>query len=271
MTNSIIPGEVFGTYKAIAISLNTAKNVNNNNVKSNYIVVTLKPYNKALRLPKAGDPVNDFIWQEDERELYDVLSKYKNNDPVVGGEHDGSYIVPMNMLEEIVRKGRVLLKKVIAYEEQGGPELTPEEQQMFYESRLIESTLYTDGGIMMPYKFQKGACYGNNANGQPLTTKNGAPVIKTSIDVFCVIDHATEGPNGIEYSWAPGKSPERKGSRIEQRFWQRPVDPSNVHVVQVPPTQAQATPPVSQPEAQPAQPAQQPAMQQQAPGEATPF
>lgn len=267
----IIPGSTFGTYKTVAVSIGKASKQNRDGIVANFIVRTLRPYDKINRITKAGDPVNDIIWEEDDPELYNILSNYKNAQPIPQGQPNaGSFTVPMQILQQVVSKGDRLLSKVIAFEEQGGEPLTDEEEKDFYERSVLKPLLIVEGGKMLPYKFAKGACYANDANGKRTTDGAGNPVIRSEIEIFCVIDHAIENPDGsLSYSYANGMSPSTKGARLEQRFWHTPVNAGAAQTVNLPPVQSQ---PATQPAAQQQNaPTAQPAMQAQAPGEATPF
>lgn len=263
----IIPGSTFGTYKTVAVSIGKASKANRDGIVANFIVRTLRPYDKINRITKAGSPVNDIIWEEDDPELYNVLNAYKNAQPIPQGQPNAdSFTVPMQILQQVVSKGDRLLSKVIAFEEQGGAPLTEEEEKDFYERSVLKPLLIVEGGKMLPYKFAKGACYANDADGKRTTDGAGNPVIRSEIEIFCVIDHAIENPDGsLSYSYANGMSPSAKGARLEQRFWHTPVNAGTAQTVNLPPVQPQpATQPAPQPEAQPA-------VQAQAPGEALPY
>ena len=256
----IIPGSVFGTYKAVAVSIGKASKQNRDGIVANFMVRTLKPYDKVNRITKAGNPVNDILWEEDDPELYNTLNKYKNPTPIPQGQPNaGSFVVPLSVLQKIVSDGDRLLKKQIAFEEEGGPELTEDEQTTLFERGLIKPLLMVDGGTIETYVFQKGPCYANDANNNRTTDAQGNSVVRSQIDIFCVIDHATENADGsLNYSWANGMSPSAKGSRIEQRFWRTPAN-TGATTIPLPPAQPA-------PETAPA-----PATNPQNPGEAIPY
>lgn len=186
----IMQGAEFGTYKTIAMSLGVAKNENNNGIKSKYIVLTLK--NKKCLLSGSRRTI---LWDEDFPGLFDQLKPYASTTP----DAQGGYLVD---LPRAKAEGQV---------------------------EMLDGLLEIPGGVVLEYKLAKGMCYQNDVNGAPVYIKGTTtPVTKDRISVFCIIDHAVEQDNKVEYHWVDKFGLAEQGSRMENRFYRKAVNDAPV-------------------------------------------
>ena len=217
----IMQGAEFGTYKTIAMSLGVAKNENNNGVKSRYVVLTLK--NKKCLLSGSRRTI---LWDEDFPGLFDQLKPYASTTP----DAQGGYLVD---LPRAKAEGQV---------------------------EMLDGLLEIPGGVVLEYKLAKGMCYQNDVNGAPVYIKGTTtPVTKDKISVFCIIDHAVEQDNKVEYHWVDKFGLAEQGSRMENRFYRKAVNDARVND-DIPETQPATQPAQTAPSAPAtAQPAGAPA------------
>lgn len=181
----IIPGSFFGVYKVIAITLGQSKKTNRDGVKSNFIV-------KLIRNVKGGKPRRDIVFEEDDPEVFAILNKYKNTT----ADAKGGYAVPLSNLASI-----------------------PQE-----EKEILKPFMEMPGGVVLPYKLQKGACYGNDTDRKRSTDAQGNPIIRSEITIFCQIDYAYPGKDGeMMFVYLDGYGPSQIGPRTEARFYCEPV------------------------------------------------
>ncbi len=212
----IMQGAEFGTYKTIAMSLGTAKNENNNGVKSRYIVLTLK--NKKCLLSGSRRTI---LWDEDFPGLFDQLKPYAAMTP----DAQGGYLVD---LPRAKAEGQV---------------------------EMLDDLLEIPGGVVLEYKLAKGMCYQNDVNGAQVYIKGTTtPVTKDKISVFCIIDHAVEQDNKVEYHWVDKFGLAEQGSRMENRFYRKAVNAETANE-DIPATQPAQSTPAAQSAQAPAQPA----------------
>lgn len=191
----IIPGSFFGVYKVIAITLGQSKKTNRDGVKSNFIV-------KLIRNAKGGKPRRDIVFEEDDPEVFRILNKYKNTT----ADAKGGYAVPLDALQNI-----------------------PQE-----EKEVLKTFMQMDGGVVLTYKLQKGACYGNDVDGKRSTDAHGDPIIRSEITIFCQIDYAYPGKDGeMMFVYLDGYGPSQIGPRTEARFYREAVQTA-VNTVNVP-------------------------------------
>ena len=186
--STIINGADISTYKTMSIELHTAKNANVNGEKVNYLVLTVKPSNCFIAKPSIV-----VIFDDSMPGVYEILKPLATKGTVRGQEC-----------------GIVDMKK-------------------FKESQDIDDDIkqgltLIQGGIVLPYKFRKGLCYANRADGTRVLNKAGMPVTKDKVDVFCIINTASQNSQGgLDYTYMNGFDPDTQGQRIEDTFYKEPV------------------------------------------------
>lgn len=184
----IIPGAMFSTYKTVAISLGQAKKENNQGVKSNYIVLSVK--NKKSLLSGTRRIV---LFDEDLPGAFDILKVFASNTP----DANGGYLVDMAKFKA----------DATAMSE-------------------LEGLLEFPGGMVVEYKLQKGMCYQNDIDGNPVKIKGtNERVTKDRVNVFVQVDFATVDENGkTNYTYIDRFGLSEQGQRMENRFYRTPVE-----------------------------------------------
>ena len=213
--NGIIPGAQIGAFKTISLSLGTATKANREGKISRYLVIGIK--NKKSLL---GKKQNIILFDDDlSPEIFTVLQKYASPSQ----DHTGSFDVNLANFKA-------------SAEFASDPETW---------GQLLEFP----GGCFEEYEFSKGACYGNDVNGNPSLDGNNQPIIRSNVSVFVQIDFIDA--QGITHYIEP-YSKNAQGARIESRFFRTPVDgaPASTHAFD-PTSLMQPTAPTQQPVAQP--------------------
>lgn len=215
--NAIIPGAQISTFRTISLSIGTAKKPNREGKISKFLVVGMKKKKSLL-----GKKQNIVLFDDDlSPEIFAVLQKYAT--PSTDPDHQGSFDVNLADFK-------------------ASPEFAQDQETW---SQLLEFP----GGCFEEYKFAKGPCYANNADGSPTLDGNGQQVIRSSIAVFVQIDFIDA--NGVTHYIEP-YSKNVQGARIEQRFFRNAVDdqsaiqpafdPASLMVPQGAPQQAPVAP-----------------------------
>jgi hypothetical protein len=212
--------EDISRFYAMSIGIGVSKNENGDHQKSKFMVI-------KYMSDRGGDPATDMLWQDDYGAQIDqLLNDWQICKP--DPDHADGYIVDMERLDEKVEGLKSMRQKVVW-------------------NNLLTAT----GGTMEWYKFKKGPCYANQADGTPTKYKDGTRVQAEGIFVFAQIDRQEADEEGkVKTYWKKGKSPQEKGENIERRLWRTPVDGAQQTVT----TTAQA---VAMAEQAPAQPTAQ--------------
>ena len=185
---NIIPGAQLSCYKTIAISLGQSKKENNNGVKSNFIVLSVK--NKKSLLSGTRRIV---LFDEDIPGAFNALKAYASNTP----DAQGGYLVDLTKMKA---------DTAVMAEWEG----------------LLEFP----GGMVVEYPLRKGLCYQNDIDGKVGTEKNtNTPIMKDRVNVFVQVDFATVDENGrMSYVYIDRFGLSEQGQRMESRFYRNAVE-----------------------------------------------
>ena len=190
---NIIYAEDISMFICVGMSIGIAKNDNRDGRKSRFIVAQYKS-------KRGGGVITDILWDDDNLSLIEALldpevkSVCLKEDTTPG--HEEGYVVNLPKLRQL-----------------------PIAQDF-----MLSSILEVPGGTVEQYKFQKGMCYANTANGQALTYKDGTRVQADHINVFCQIEYMTSDEEGkTQVHWKAGYDPHTRGAGIERRLWKTPV------------------------------------------------
>lgn len=192
MANNVIPGAQLSCYKTIAISLGQSKKENNNGVKSNFIVLSVK--NKKSLLSGTRRIV---LFDEDIPGAFDALKVFASNTP----DAQGGYLVDL---------AKMKADTAVMAEWDG----------------LLEFP----GGMVVEYPLRKGLCYQNDINGNIVKEKGtNQPVMKDKVNVFVQVDFATVDENGkMSYVYIDRFGLSEQGQRMESRFYRNAVEQVSV-------------------------------------------
>lgn len=184
---NIIPGAQLSCYKTIAISLGQSKKDNNNGVKSNFIVLSVK--NKKSLLSGTRRIV---LFDEDIPGAFNALKAFAGNTP----DAQGGYLVDLAQMKA---------DTAVMAEWEG----------------LLEFP----GGMVVEYPLRKGLCYQNDIDGKQVVAKNtNQPVMKDKVNVFVQVDFATVDENGrMSYVYIDRFGLSEQGQRMEDRFYRNAV------------------------------------------------
>lgn len=189
-------------WETIGIAIGVSQNENRNHVKSKFAVFTVQKLIKNHRgeMVRAGDPTRVFKFED---VLFPgaitILSKYLLKDAeekTVKDDRDRS-VVDLKALE------------------------ASEDKKQF------AGWLSWPGGMIDDYTLQKGECYANDINGEPIKDRFENPVKRKSIKVFVQVDMfiPTSDGKSMRTIYMNGMGLQEQGERLERTFWRNPVNP----------------------------------------------
>ena len=195
MVNTI-PGAQLSCYKTIAISLGQSKNPNNDGVKSNFIVLSVK--NKKSLLSGTRRIV---LFDEDIPGAFEALKPFASQT----ADAQGGYLVNLAQMKA-------------------------DASVMAEWDDLLEFP----GGMVVEYPLRKGLCYQNDIDGKPVKSKNtNQPIMKDRVNVFVQVDFATVDENGhMQYIYIDKFGLSEQGQRMEDRFYRNAVEQVTAHPVE---------------------------------------
>ena len=185
---NIIPGAQLSCYKTIAISLGQSKKENNQGIKSNFIVLSVK--NKKSLLSGTRRIV---LFDEDIPGAFNALKAFASQTP----DAQGGYLVNMSQMR-------------------ANAEVMAE----------WDGLLEFPGGMVVEYPLRKGLCYQNDINGNIVKEKNtNQPIMKDKVNVFVQVDFATVDENGkMSFVYIDRFGLSEQGQRMESRFYRNAVE-----------------------------------------------
>lgn len=183
----LIKGSELGTYKTIAMSLGVATKENRNGVKSKFLVLTVRDEDSAAAKPKRL-----IFWDEDIPGLIDKIKVFASSTP---NPATNGYDVDMNALKSADNAAD------------------------------FADYLRFPGMLEEQYTLAKGPCYANDADGNRILDKSGAPVVRSTISVLTQVKFIA--PDGSTRYFS-GMDPFSTGARLESRFWREPVNAAAV-------------------------------------------
>lgn len=181
-------GGELSVYRTIAIQVGQAKKEGVNGKKSKYAIFYVK--NKKARTSKMRKIL---FFEEEEPTLIEGLLQFKQGEKV-----NDRYNIDMKALRE------------------SGDE------------DLMYGLWEFPGMQVVPYKLRKGLCYMNNADGDKVKTKDGAPLMVDTIQVLVQVDYVMSDGDKIKTIYVDGFDPDTQGQRMESRFFKETVE-TNLH------------------------------------------
>lgn len=218
-----------GMFIANTISLGVAKNENRDGENAKFVAIS---YGDAMCANNGS--VTRIIFEDQFPGLWEFLENFKTGQK---DRHEGELID----IEKLASSDALNITN---------PNIILRRKAMRYMDLLAP-----DGAMYVVMPLKKGACYGNNRDGEPTRDKNGNIVIVDSVRVFAQASMATVNDNGeIHYTWKVDPATER--DNIEKRFYINPVEPQATVDVATSSAVPQPEPAPAQQPAQQAQPAQ---------------
>lgn len=93
------------------------------------------------------------------------------------------------------------------------------------DPEMWQSLLFLQGAMVQRYKFKKGLCYANDADGNRTLDKYGQPIVKDGVDVLVQIKALLPTTDGnVQTIYVDPFSLEKQGSRFEDRFFRVPAN-----------------------------------------------
>ena len=218
----IIMGSTLSNMECTGLSVGQSKKENNDGVKSYFIAMTLQMYLWAGNTKvQYGKGVRNVVFEEElPQGTFEILRRYKM----------------------VNQAGQPIL------DTKGGTVIDLGKLKASADYEMCKCFLDMPGGAMKSYKFQKGLCYANSADGTRTRNANNDFVERDSCDVLVQVVSYIDG----EPQYAPGMSLAARGARIESRFFREAVTPqAQVITVQQPEPEGQV---VTMPELEAQQP-----------------
>lgn len=196
--SNIIKGEDLSCWKTIGITICRSEKANREGVQSRYIILTVKDKKSVLSSSKKV-----MMFEEDIPGVIDLLKGFAEQKTTTSGK----------------KYAQVDLAKLKA-DDMGKP------------NGELYDFLEFPGGCVEEYVFRKGFCYGNDEAGKRIKDGKNRDVVRDRISVFVQVDYKEPTEKGFRTVYISGMSPSEIGSRLEDRFWETPVNPTASNTAQ---------------------------------------